>query len=395
MAGKKGKKKTNQKLKNVPKRRKHLHTNYTLTFKQRIFLKKLPNGLKKVVLKNNFLRANEVQIFSLFLGWAVLAISFFRFFFFFFFFFPSFLFSFLSIRMRNMLAVLVMCVVWCSGLVLDSVGEKPSLSLLANGNPAVLYQRNSSLVFLRALDGNGASWDFASRQEVLLGANVSSRNIGRSLSLVSGNPAFCAARLNGTKAELVFRRSLDAIGSTWGSILLLKSDGSNNEGEFCSLLTISNLPVIAFFEGAVGRLGLVKSADSLGSEWNAPLVLLLGYNSGEFLSVSLLGAFPMFASSFITTGTDIRYTHALENDTSLQAFELFGPVFQLSPAQTEVAPCILNVQGRPAIFFPTSPSGWQFAVSVPFFLCSLLMFFAFGSSSAPTIGSSSPVDTTL
>ena len=256
----------------------------------------------------------------------------------------------------------------CFGVLLDSVGEKPSLALLQNGFPAVVFHRNGSLFFLRASDSSGGVWDSSSRVSIV--SNLVASSVGRVLALVGGNPAVCAARINSTtnKTELVFARANDATGLVWSAPTVVASSINANVGEFCSLNVLQGFPRIAYFDAEFNRTAYVRASDALGAGiWTR--VLIAQANSGQFLSFSSLGGrFPLFASSFSdgAVSTQIYYTHGLENDTSLtsSSFAMYGSLYGLFPAQQNIAPCVLELQSpsRPGVFHPVSPTGWIFEV---------------------------------
>jgi hypothetical protein len=179
----------------------------------------------------------------------------------------------------------------------DQVGWYPSMAIIA-GYPAVAYYdlTNQNPKYVRAADADGSDWGLPITVE------AASDDTGYSASLldVNGYPAF--SYYNESPAnDLLFIRATDAIGSAWGSALLV--DGNGNVGGETSAIVFEGKPSIAYYDYSNGALKYIHADDANGSTWLSPVVVDTGSGSdnvGRWPSMALVDGLPAVAYYDIT-----------------------------------------------------------------------------------------------
>ena len=103
-------------------------------------------------------------------------------------------------------------------------------------------------------------------------------NIGKfsSLQIVNGNPAVCY--YDGTRANLVYVRAIDASGTVWGTPLTL--DITGDVGQYCSLQIVNGNPAVSYYDATNGDLKFVRATDASGTAWSAPVKIDITDNVG-------------------------------------------------------------------------------------------------------------------
>jgi hypothetical protein len=168
---------------------------------------------------------------------------------------------------------------WGAPVVLSNYADRygyTSLELV-NGQPAISYHAEmffpaidsgGRLHYVRAADTTGSVWGPTRNVDT---DPLNHDNLGayNSLAVVDGRPAICyrSDMLHG----LLYKRASDAEGTAWGPRQLL--DGSENAGQYCSLVVDSSgLPYIAYYDAAGGNL-MGIGTNPQGTAWNAPFYI--------------------------------------------------------------------------------------------------------------------------
>ncbi len=144
----------------------------------------------------------------------------------------------------------------------------PSLEIV-NGRPAIatvdVTGNIYSLAYIRANNTDGSSWPSSA---TIVDTSGTVPFLSPSLEVVDGNPAIAALKGD----DLIYCRATDVDGTSWGScttVLVGVRPVHLEMKEFTS----ANRIVIAFLDGKTYDLKLIISSDSIGSSWNAPILL--------------------------------------------------------------------------------------------------------------------------
>ncbi len=125
-------------------------------------------------------------------------------------------------------------------------GEYCQLTILG-GVPVILYYDavGKRLMLVRASDVSGAAWG---TPEVVDDGVTSNRkaDVGRfaKLAIVSGKPS--VVYTDSTNKDLLYKRAIDANGTSWGSRVILASN--DDTGLFPTLLSLGNIPSVFHFD---------------------------------------------------------------------------------------------------------------------------------------------------
>ncbi|MCC7477428.1 PKD domain-containing protein [bacterium] len=161
-------------------------------------------------------------------------------------------------------------------LDLDFIGGKPAL--------AYFDPTNDKLKFILASDPEGLNW----------GGPVTIENGSDlrycSLEEIAGRPAvaFCEAN----NFDLLFERAEDSEGTAWSNASLLL-DVANVTGISCCLVNVAGRPAIAYNDADLGLLKYFRSENEAGTLWLQPQVVDDTQDSGQSLSMVLIGGRPV------------------------------------------------------------------------------------------------------
>jgi len=218
---------------------------------------------------------------------------------------------------------------WDEPTVIDTASQGlyfPSTAL-ADDRPAFSYvvclpspSIDLELRFVVALDANGITWDAPVTLE-----HESYLSIFASLAVVNGRPAVsCSTSLYGWNDSwydcLVYRQAGDPSGASWFGQYQVpdKSMYGKCSGLVSSLGVISGNPAIAYYGGSDSPgLYYVRSLDSEGSAWGAPVAVDPDPNLGVGISLAMVGGNPaiIYYTSRYVGDQDIvswRYVRALD-----------------------------------------------------------------------------------
>jgi hypothetical protein len=180
----------------------------------------------------------------------------------------------------------------------DEENQEPSMVLI-NGNPAAAYvdKPNQQVMFVRALDPQGAAWGVP--QAVVAFSTPGSDGSGvPDLLVVNGNPtiAYFAEDIDGD-FHLGYVRALDANGAAWDTPVL--ADPANDTGDYPELILVGGNPAIAYYSFADDVVRFVRALDADGATWGTPVTAsgLLGMTdfNADCLSVALVDGNPAIA----------------------------------------------------------------------------------------------------
>lgn len=193
--------------------------------------------------------------------------------------------------------------------------SQDSRLLVVNGNPAVLYYGNSNdgsqngiLIYIRSLDADGTTWGSPQIIDSIPGTGKSP-----SFAVINGNPAATYCR----GAYLLFVRALDANGTNWGEPLSFENLSIYGSGKQSSLVVVNGNPAIAYMQSLPNNrwgLGFVRSLDQNGTTWGTRQILDDSSDqTGQYPSLAVIDGKPAI-SYFDYTNSDLKYTRALDAD---------------------------------------------------------------------------------
>jgi hypothetical protein len=126
-----------------------------------------------------------------------------------------------------------------------------------------------------------------------------------SLVVVNGNPAI--AYYDATRGNLLFKRALDADGTTWDEVMVL--DNANLTGEFPSMKIVNGNPAIAYHEFTSSKLKYIRANDANGTSWGAPIIVENNWLVGEYAHLEVVNGNPAIAFYNSLTG-DLMYNRS-------------------------------------------------------------------------------------
>jgi hypothetical protein len=134
--------------------------------------------------------------------------------------------------------------------------EASCLSLrIINGKPALAFSNaNSELLFARAQDSSGSTWDLP----IILGTSFGGVCPRISMAAVGGHPAIVMER----STELYYFRAQDANGTQWVGPSVI-----DNGGALASLGVCEGLPYIAYYHNFDQTFRILDGTDAEGSDW--------------------------------------------------------------------------------------------------------------------------------
>lgn len=162
----------------------------------------------------------------------------------------------------------------------SSMYYNPSLALVA-GSPAIAITADSggfagkNLLYIRSADALGNTWGVPT---IVAGYEFGS---GRSavnpcLTIVNGNPAICFSegmqQTGGYK--IIYIRAEDPLGSAWSAPVILDS----TDGDYPSLFVVNGFPAVSYYDVSNRDLKFVRAADANGASWNTPSIIESGSN---------------------------------------------------------------------------------------------------------------------
>ncbi len=217
------------------------------------------------------------------------------------------------------------------------VGWYSSLTIV-DGFPAIAYQKLPSrdLMYVRALDADGTSWG----TPVVVDSNG---RIGYSacLRVIDGSPAISYYDIDSLSIRFV--RASDSSGATWGAPVIVVSGAVVSSN---SLEVIAGRPAISYTDTTNVDLRYIRADDSIGSTWGSSVLLDSTGSVGPSSSLQVVDGNPAI-SYHDETNRDLKYVRALD-----AAGEAWGvPVLVDSLNSTGLYTCLRVINGNPAIAY--------------------------------------------
>jgi len=165
-----------------------------------------------------------------------------------------------------------------------------------------------------------------------------------SMAIVDGRPAI--SYYDAANGNLKYMRAADATGTTWaiGSDIDVTSDPSD-DGTATSLAVIGGNPAISFHDIGNNDLRFIRAADTAGTDWSTPAVIVEAVGIDATTSLAAVGGSPAVAYD---SGGEVFYEIAVDaagTDWSNASREIDGA------AETGRWPSLAMVDGRPAVAF--------------------------------------------
>ena len=185
---------------------------------------------------------------------------------------------------------------WSSPVLVETLngiggdaGQFSSLCIV-NGNPAISYYNvtHTSLMFVRSTDASGTSWGMPVQVDI-------TGDVGQytSLQIVNGNPAI--SYYDYTNHDLKYVRANDVSGSSWGTPASV--DVTGDVGQYTSLQVVNGNPAISYFDNTNYDLKYVRATDAMGTTWGTPQVIDVTSGCGPYNSMQIVNGVPAISYS--------------------------------------------------------------------------------------------------
>ncbi|MCP4538621.1 MAG: tandem-95 repeat protein, partial [Chloroflexi bacterium] len=226
------------------------------------------------------------------------------------------------------------------------VGRYTSLVII-NGKPAISYMdfTNGRLEYVQAMDARGTTW--GTPVTVDAADFVGQSN---SLAMVNGKPAI--SYYDWTNQDLKYVQATDADGSSWGTPIVVDTDGKVGP-YYTSLVVVNGKPAISYYDGTNSDLKYVHATDADGSSWGTPVLVDSDGTVGQYNSLAVVNGKPAI-SYFDATGGTLNYARAADVDGS--SWITLTTVFTADGAISTLA--VIN--GKPAIAFIAQPASLMY-----------------------------------
>jgi hypothetical protein len=224
-----------------------------------------------------------------------------------------------------------------------------------DGNPAIAYQRNDHLYYVRASNGGGTSWG----APIEVDDDTAWNGEFNSMAVVNGNPAI--AYFDGGNNDLMYIQSYDAQGSGWpASGLIVESDGL--VGHYTSLAVVNGVPAIAYQHQGSGELRYQTAKDVNGAAWNDPVIVDEIGVVGRFASLQVVGGVPAIAYNLYQENVDdpsIRLMYAWAQNETGTLWNM--PITTDGRERVGEYITLLDVNGKPGIAYFDRDAGLRYA----------------------------------
>ncbi len=144
---------------------------------------------------------------------------------------------------------------WPSNSQLNVNGSGATALLELNGVPLAIYSQSGDVVARRGNNADGTSW----AAPVDAGTN-GPEQIGA--AIIAGNPAICYTNALGVR----YARCNDALGNTWADEVWAYYEQANDASDECALQEIDGRPAVVFHAYLTGT-HYVRAYDAAGSSW--------------------------------------------------------------------------------------------------------------------------------
>lgn len=249
------------------------------------------------------------------------------------------------------------------------VDTRPSMASV-NGRPAMAYigqSTDESLLFYQsAQDGDGAAWNPARPQALVF---RSYRPIeGVSLAEVDGRPAILFI----VASDLLYTRATDDDGLSWETPRRVTPRQALRLSQ-PQLFVIDGAPV-ALYETRVrdsqtGRLGYrlwhVRAQDATGAGWKAPVMAYLDEPATSHYAAAIVDGLIAATYAYDSKG-EVRYLRAANRDGTAWAAPSVV-VTNIWPESLDLTSLAYSSDGRPAIAFFVA-TGYQFSYSELYYI---------------------------
>jgi hypothetical protein len=219
---------------------------------------------------------------------------------------------------------------------------------VVNGQPAISYTgsigiSSSGMYYVRANDSDGTSWG----SPITL---TGSRCFTTSMAVVNGNPAIAVSSGGGD----YYIRATNANGSAWGSFVFLAN------GDYPSLQIVNGNPAVGFYGNGVA--GYVRANDANGGSWGGAVTADAGGadDVGYYASLAVVNGNPAISHYDDSTG-DLRYVRA--NDANGSSWG--SPLVLDAAGNTGAFGWLAVINSRPAIsYFDVSNGALRYISAV-------------------------------
>lgn len=184
-------------------------------------------------------------------------------------------------------------------------------------------------------------WDAPRQAESKIGGTGGYIGQFSKMLVVNGNPA--VACYDGTRQDLMYVRSNDSTGSSWGDPVTI--DAYGDVGEYLSFCIVNGYPAIAYYDATNDDLKYVRASDVNGSTWGTPVSIDVNGIVGLYTSMAIVNGRP--GISYIGTNGDLKYVRAADADGTTWNSPITVDSVGSSAGHTSI--CVIN--GNPAISF--------------------------------------------
>lgn len=190
-----------------------------------------------------------------------------------------------------------------------------STLLEVNGTPAMAYtdgNANYSIKFRTSSDSKGMNWPNGSSNVYTVDSTVFAGLIGVEMTIINGNPAITSVVVSQTEEGYInYTRAGNASGTTWNSTVTVVTGISppSNQKPIVNLKMVNGHPAIAYYNTIDENLYFVRANDANGNTWGTPVLVDSQGNVGDWLSMEVVDGQPAISYQDVTNG-DLKYVRA-------------------------------------------------------------------------------------
>ncbi|MDQ3023386.1 MAG: PKD domain-containing protein [bacterium] len=226
-------------------------------------------------------------------------------------------------------------------------GVDPSITMIG-GRPAVAWYDFDKLQYIRATDAEGRQW-----ASPVIVDNPASK-VGRYASLVevTGLPAI--SYYDETVDDLYYVLAVDPLGDAWNPPVLVDSGGVAAVGEYACMVIVNGTPGIAYHDSTNDRLKFARSSSANGYPAATWSNLNVSFNTGLGIaaSMAIISGNPAVSYLDTSSGNRLGYVRSDSADGSSWGF----PITINDPVNSDqdgTSNSLADVAGHPAIALKT------------------------------------------
>ena len=195
----------------------------------------------------------------------------------------------------------------------NNVGQYTSIALDSGGLICISYYdvTNGALLFIKSTDTAGTTWGGVQIVDTATSADVG-RYSSIAIDTAASNLNFIAiCYYDAINGQLLFIRSTNTTGTTWGTVEVVDTATSVNVGQYISMkLDSADLVCISYYDAVNQNLMFRKSNQAnptLPGHWDAIQTVESSNDVGQYSSLSLDAANLIYISFYDATNGNLRF----------------------------------------------------------------------------------------